>query len=81
MPDERVLEVVILSPERLIYQGKAESVVVPGEQGVFEILPYHKRIVSRLLRGKVFVDGKGLPIRRGVVRVAVNEVHLIVEES
>ena len=81
MADERVLNVLIVSPERLVYQGKAESLILPGERGVFEILPFHKRMVWRLLRGLVLLDHKPLPIRRGIIKAALNEVTLIVEEE
>ncbi len=75
------LNVTILTPEKLIYRGKAESLLLPGEQGVFEILPHHKRLMSRLLSGTLVMDGKKLAIRRGVAKVALNEVTIIVEEK
>jgi F-type H+-transporting ATPase subunit epsilon len=81
MADKAQLNVTILTPEKLIYRGRAESVVLPGEKGVFEILPHHKRLLSRLLGGTVFVDGKKMQIRRGVAKVALNEVTIIVEEQ
>ena len=74
------LNVTILTPEKLIYRGQAESVILPGERGVFEILPHHKRLLSRLLSGTVQVDSKKMQIRRGVAKVALNEVTIIVEE-
>ena len=80
-PKHPVLNVTILTPERLVYPGKAERVILPGEQGVFEILPHHKTIRSRLLKGRVVVDRKVLKIRRGVVKAGMNDVTLIVEEA
>ncbi len=80
MAQEAFLEVLILSPERVIFRGKAESVVLPGERGVFEILPHHKRLLSRLLGGTVTVGNKALRIKRGVVKVAMNQVTVLVEE-
>ena len=82
MPDKSTrLNVTILSPEKLLFRGQAESIVLPGEKGVFEILPFHKRLLSRLLAGVLTVDGKSLAIRRGVVKVAQNDVTIIVEEK
>ena len=81
MPDAHTrLNVTILSPEKLLFRGQAESIVLPGEKGVFEILPYHKRLLSRLLGGTLTVDGRSLAIRRGIVKVAQNDVTIIVEE-
>lgn len=81
MDKEQRLDLLILSPERLIYEGKASSVVLPGENGVFEILPFHKRLLSRLLAGLMIIDSKALRIKRGVVKVGLNQVTIIVEEA
>lgn len=74
------LDVSILSPEKVIFKGEARSVVLPGEQGVFEILPFHKRILSRLVSGALLVDGEQFNIERGIVKVEKNKVTVIVEE-
>jgi len=74
------LDVSVLSPKRVIFNGRAKCVVIPGEQGVFEILPFHKRILSRLISGTLFIDEKKLPIRRGIVKVEQNKVTIIIEE-
>ena len=75
-----LLEVTVLSPREVVFEGKANSVVVPGEQGVFEVLPFHKRIISRLISGKLLIDGKVFPLRRGIVKANKNKVTIIVEE-
>lgn len=81
MDKEQKLDLLILSPERLIYEGKASSVILPGEHGVFEIAPFHKRLLSRLLAGLMIIDQKALRIKRGVVKVGLNQVTIIVEEA
>ncbi len=82
MADENILRVLILTPQRIIFEGKASAVILPGEQGVFEILPHHKRILSRLLEGYVIVDNKNaFAVRRGVAKADKNEVTIIVEEK
>jgi len=75
-----LLDVCILDPREVLFEGKAKSVVVPGEQGVFEVLPFHKRILSRLLAGVIFVDEEHFPIHRGIIKVDQNKVTIIVEE-
>jgi len=76
-----LLDIIVLSPQEIIFQGKANSVTVPGEQGVFEILAFHKRIISRLLAGKLSIDGKSLSLHRGIVKVNQNQVMIILEEN
>ena len=73
------LEVVVTSPERVVFAGSARSVSLPGEQGTFEVLPLHRPLVSRLLAGTVMIDGRAFGIRRGVVRVADDTVTAVVE--
>jgi F-type H+-transporting ATPase subunit epsilon len=80
MPD-KTLSLLVLTPSGILYEGPASSVIVPGEKGILEIQPYHKRLFSLLLRGKIIVDGHPLEIRRGIVKVGLNQVTLIVEEA
>ena len=74
-----MLHVLVISHAGVLFEGTAHQVIVPGEQGVFEIQPFHRPVVSRLLPGAVIVDGKTLAIRRGVVQTARNAVTAIVE--
>ena len=74
-----MLHVVVTSPERVLFDGSARSVLFPGEQGTFEVLTLHRPLVSLLSAGAVAIDGKAIAIRRGVVRVADDEVTAIVE--
>lgn len=80
MPESTRLNLVVMSPSKLLFEGTASSVVLPGQQGVFEVQPYHKNIFSRLFHGRVIIDGKSLSVKRGIARVRANEVTLIVEE-
>ncbi|HDZ76698.1 MAG TPA: hypothetical protein ENH41_01275 [Candidatus Omnitrophica bacterium] len=75
------LDVSIFNPQNIVFKGKVKSIVVPGEQGVFEVGPFHKRILSRLISGKLLIDGEGLLIRRGIIRVDQNKVTVIIEEA
>jgi len=75
-----MFDVIIYSPEKVLFQGKASSVVFPGEQGVFEVLPYHKPLVSRLLGGKILIDDRSIAIRCGLVGIRSNKATAIVEE-
>ncbi len=76
-----MLEVLVASPQRIIFEGKARSVTVPGEQGVFEILSYHRPLLSRLISGSLLIDENAFPIRRGIIGVNLNKATIIVEEN
>lgn len=75
-----LLDVSVLNPREVVFEGKARSVIVPGEEGVFEILPFHKRILSRLISGVLFIDDQNVSILRGIVKADQNKVTIIVEE-
>ncbi len=75
-----LIDVSILSPTRVVFEGKAKSITLPGEEGVFEVLPFHKAILTRLISGTLFLDEQAVSIRRGLVSVNQNKVTIIVEE-
>lgn len=77
-----MLRLTIISPERIIFKGDVNSVLVPGSLGSFEILNDHAPIISSLTDGKVEYDNgekKQFDIHGGFVEVKKNEVSLCVE--
>ena len=74
-----LLDVSILSPRGVIFEGKAGSVMLPGEQGVFESMPFHKHILSLLVGGNLALDDKDIPVKRGIAKIELNKVTVIVE--
>lgn len=74
------LDIAIFTPKEVVFEGKAKSIILPGERGVFNVLPFHKRLLSRLIQGRIYVDEKSFLIRRGIVKVDQNRVTIIVEE-
>ena len=78
-----MLQLKIVSPEKVEYDGTVESVVVPGTMGQFEILTDHAPIISTLQKGVVeYATNEGkvsLDILGGFVEVQKNVVSLCVE--
>lgn len=79
-----MLNLKIVSPERIEFEGQVESVRVPGSMGSFEILTSHAPIISSLDKGIVeytLADGQkiSLNISGGFVEVQRNVVSLCVE--
>lgn len=77
------LNLKIVSPEKVVYGGPVERVVVPGTSGEFEILVNHAPIISTLEKGRlVFHDSEGqheLMVNGGFVEVQKNNVNICVE--
>ncbi len=46
----------LVSPERLLFQGEVESVVVPGTEGEFTVLKDHAPFMSTLKPGLVTIE-------------------------
>lgn len=81
-----MLELKIVSPERIEFEGEVTSVLVPGTLGQFEILVNHAPIISTLEKGKVVyvLDGgekKSIDIIGGFVEVQKNVVSVCAELS
>ena len=81
-----MLKLRIVSPEKVVYDGDAVSVKVPGILGNFEILQNHAPIISSLEKGDIELikpDGQSIiiTIMGGFVEVQKNEVSICVELS
>jgi F-type H+-transporting ATPase subunit epsilon len=46
----------IVSPEKLVFSGEVEAVVVPGIEGEFTVLKDHAPLISTLKPGIVVID-------------------------
>ncbi len=78
-----MLTLKIVSPEKVLFEGEVDGVVVPGTVGEFEILNDHAPIISTLETGRVVYRQGGerheLAIKGGFVEVKRNKVSLCVE--
>ena len=72
------MEVQIITPDKTIFSGKADLVVVPGSDGQIGILDNHAPLVSSMQKGQVKVrqgnDDQFFYIEGGVVEVLKNQV-------
>lgn len=76
------MELTIISPEKVLYQGTVTSVQVPGKSGRFEVLENHAPIISSLVEGAVIYKNdteSSQKIRAGFIEVANNKVTICVE--
>ena len=73
----------IVSPEKIVFTGNVDSVIVPGTSGAFQLLENHAPLISSLDAGTVFYDTvegrKELKISGGFVEVQNNNVSRCVE--
>jgi len=64
----------LVAPEKLIFSGEVESVVVPGTEGDFTVLKDHAPVISALRPGVVVIEQGGSATQRLYVRGGFAEV-------
>jgi len=73
----------IVSPEKIVYSGKAELVTLPGLSGSFTVLDRHAPIISALDKGIVKYKAGGkeeeITVNGGFVEAKKNNVSVCIE--
>lgn len=80
-----VLSVSVISPEKILFEGEAESVVAPAFDGEVGILPQHAPMVTLLGKGTLRLGEGGragrFQIAGGFLQVADNIVRVVTEHA
>jgi F-type H+-transporting ATPase subunit epsilon len=80
-----VLKVSVISPEAVLFEGDAESVVAPAFDGEVGILTGHAPMVTLLGRGVLRVGGasggRRFEVDGGFLQVADNLVRVVTERA
>lgn len=80
----QVLQLAIVSPEGILYEGQVEHVTFPGTLGSFTVLPEHAPLISSLNKGVIqySTDGKleVLQIDSGFVEIKDDNISVCVEQ-
>ncbi len=73
----------LVSPEKLIFAGEVEAVVVPGSEGEFTVLKDHSPLMSTLKPGVISVEAPGVKtklfVRGGFADVAPTGLTILAE--
>ena len=80
-----MLKVSVISPESVLFEGDAESVVAPAFDGEVGILTGHAPMVTLLGRGELRVGGgagaRRFAVEGGFLQVADNLVRVVTERA
>ncbi len=84
MADASVLEVAVVSAERLLWQGQATSIVAKTPEGEIGILPGHEPVLALLVEGPLRIestDGSKMlvAVHGGFFSVDSDKVNVITE--
>ncbi|HEX9892378.1 MAG TPA: ATP synthase F1 subunit epsilon [Gemmatimonadales bacterium] len=78
------MRVLVISPEASMFDGDAESVVVPVYDGQVGILPGHAPFMAPLGRGTLTITHQGQPrrfrVNGGFLQVVSNTVRVVAEQ-
>ena len=80
-----MLTVSVISPEAVIYQGEADSVVAPAFDGEVGILSRHAPMVTLLGRGVLRIGTGATALRfqvqDGFLQVVADQVRVVAESA
>lgn len=76
----------LVSPEKLVFSGEVEAVVVPGAEGQFTVLKDHAPLISAMKPGIVAIDEAPakklrLFVRGGFAEVAPSGLTILAEQT
>ncbi len=76
----------LVSPERILFSGDVDQVVVPGTEGDFAVLKDHAPLMSSLRAAVLTIDAAGKPtqrmfIRGGFADVSPNGLTVLAEQA
>jgi F-type H+-transporting ATPase subunit epsilon len=79
------LQVSVISPEQVLYEGTATSVTAPAFDGELGILPMHAPLMTLLGTGTLRVESseglKRLQVSGGFLQVVDDTVRVVTEEA
>ena len=78
------MEVVVITPQKKLFEGKALSVSVRGIEGEMEILPEHAPLLSQLAEGEMKIktahETKVFKVSSGFIEAHDSKVTLLVKD-
>ena len=81
--NEELIELEIISPEKRLFTGMVEWVMLPGAKAPFTVLYNHAPLVSTLCAGdikwKIGKEKQKMTVQSGFVEVKENKVTALVE--
>lgn len=81
-----VYELRVVSPEHIVYEGRARSLVAPGVEGYLGVLAHHAPMVAELGTGRLTVeDEEGrrrlFALAGGVLTVSYGHVSILADTA
>ena len=82
---QKKIKVSLVTPEEQIFEGMADSLIVPAESGALGILPGHIPVVAQLSTGIVKLGTDEGPryfgVQRGYIEFLFNKANILTERA
>lgn len=79
------IELKIVTPERVLYEGSVEGVSIPTVEGEITVLPGHLPVISAIKAGELKIKKEGnyeyFSITRGVAEISGNSIVILTEAA
>ncbi len=75
------MQLIIITPEKTIFDGNVQKALFPGSTGAFQVLKNHAPLVSTLQKGSIFYSDEQqdytLAIEKGLVAINNNKITVL----
>lgn len=80
MEQVRKFKLLIMDPDRIIFDGQAAYLFLQGDTGEYEIMSYHYPVLGLLRQGQIVIDWKyAIPVKKGIVKFFMNDCVILIE--
>ncbi len=78
------LNLIIVSPREIVFEGEVDYFVVPSEEGKFGVLKNHAPIISFLKKGEIVINEKNnsvknVPVTSGFLKLMDNRAVVMLD--
>jgi F0F1-type ATP synthase epsilon subunit len=82
LPEATEFDLAVVTPDKVIFEGKASKLIAPGYNEDFAILPDHTPFYAEIKTGNLTITDtagkeKTIEVESGVVRVKSNRVSVL----
>lgn len=78
------IQLTVVSPEKVLFEGMVRYVQMPGASGSFSVVYDHAPLLTSLIEGQIKFKSEGVthqvPVKAGYVSVNDNQVSICVEQ-
>lgn len=73
-----MLRVLLCRAASVLFEGAADCVVLPSEEGEVSVFDFHAPMLCALGAGDVQIDDARIAVHRGIARVSKGQVTILV---